>query len=281
VPLSGTPKRIRPSLDAVELDAPRAFARWLNEHRRPLGEILEHGTWLDREDVDALMQLSIPGVDELMGILEIDRLAHPSQPSRAYDLIVVDTAPTGHTLRLLSAPETVAAVAEVLGVPAFGAQGGDRGAFVSGPWGALVSVSPELFLERHGRSVRSAPIKGTIPLKLLKWARKAGGAAGRLGPEVKKASDVLTPGDVVTAVQSQNIQAALGRIGAAPSPQFQAAILDPAPRIDPPLDYNNPNGLVPYGNLAANGLSAEAPMYQTIFNYYNNARNFASPTPRA
>ena len=39
----------------------------------------------------------------------------------------------------------------------------DRGAFVSGPWGALVSVSPELFLERHGRSVRSAPIKGTRP----------------------------------------------------------------------------------------------------------------------
>ncbi|MGC2614377.1 MAG: carboxypeptidase regulatory-like domain-containing protein [Terracidiphilus sp.] len=61
----------------------------------------------------------------------------------------------------------------------------------------------------------------------------------------------------------------------APSPQFQAAILGPS-RTDPPLDYNNPNGLVPYGNLAANGLSAEAPMYQSIFNYYNNARNFTS-----
>ena len=119
VTLSGTPRRITPSLDAVELDAPRAFARWLKEHRRPLGEILEHGTWLDREDVDALLELSIPGVDELMGILEIDRLAdqplRASRPLRPYDLIVVDTAPTGHTLRLLSAPEAVAAVAEVLG----------------------------------------------------------------------------------------------------------------------------------------------------------------------
>ena len=112
VTLAATPKRIRPGLDAAELDAPRAFARWLKEHRRPLGEILEHGTWLDREDVDALLDLSIPGVDELMGILERDRLAGAS---RSYDLIVVDTAPTGHTLRLLSAPETVAAVAEVLG----------------------------------------------------------------------------------------------------------------------------------------------------------------------
>jgi arsenite-transporting ATPase len=134
VTLAATPKRIRPGLDAAELDAPRAFARWLKEHRRPLGEILEHGTWLDREDVDALLDLSIPGVDELMGILEIDRLANQerkgrktrkdrsekaslraSRALRSYDLIVVDTAPTGHTLRLLAAPETVAAVAEVLG----------------------------------------------------------------------------------------------------------------------------------------------------------------------
>ena len=112
VALSGSPRRIARSLEAAELDAPRAFARWLKEHRRPLGEILEHGTWLDREDVDALLDLSIPGVDELMGIIEIDRFASRS----SYDLIVVDTAPTGHTLRLLSAPETVAAVADVLGV---------------------------------------------------------------------------------------------------------------------------------------------------------------------
>jgi arsenite/tail-anchored protein-transporting ATPase len=128
--LVATPRRLRPSLDAVELNAPRAFARWLRDHRRPLGEILEHGTWLDREDVDALLGLSIPGVDELMGILEIDRLAsgerqtrkgrqedrslRASRASRSYDVIIVDTAPTGHTLRLLSAPETVAAVADVL-----------------------------------------------------------------------------------------------------------------------------------------------------------------------
>ena len=39
----------------------------------------------------------------------------------------------------------------------------DRAAYLSGPWGALVSLSPELFLERRGRTVRSAPIKGTRP----------------------------------------------------------------------------------------------------------------------
>ncbi|HEY0699161.1 MAG TPA: aminodeoxychorismate synthase component I, partial [Micromonospora sp.] len=34
-------------------------------------------------------------------------------------------------------------------------------AYLSGPWGALASFSPELFLRRHGRRVRSSPIKGT------------------------------------------------------------------------------------------------------------------------
>src|ERR1700739_2042998 len=71
----------------------------------------------------------------------------------------------------------------------------------------------------------------------------------------------------------------------APSPNYQAAILGPS-RIDPSLyttDSTGKNviladamGLVPYGNLAYNGLSAEAPMYQNIFNYYNKARNFSA-----
>jgi para-aminobenzoate synthetase/4-amino-4-deoxychorismate lyase len=39
----------------------------------------------------------------------------------------------------------------------------ERAAFMSGPWGAVASLSPELFLERRGREVRSAPIKGTRP----------------------------------------------------------------------------------------------------------------------
>ncbi|KAA0919202.1 aminodeoxychorismate synthase component I [Dietzia sp. ANT_WB102] len=39
-----------------------------------------------------------------------------------------------------------------------------RAAFLAGPWGAVVSLSPETYLTRQGRDVRSAPIKGTLPL---------------------------------------------------------------------------------------------------------------------
>ncbi len=38
-----------------------------------------------------------------------------------------------------------------------------RAALVSGAWGAVASLSPELFLARHGLQVRTSPIKGTLP----------------------------------------------------------------------------------------------------------------------
>jgi para-aminobenzoate synthetase component I len=39
-----------------------------------------------------------------------------------------------------------------------------RAAYVAGPWGAVASLSPELFLRRRGDVVMSSPIKGTLPL---------------------------------------------------------------------------------------------------------------------
>jgi para-aminobenzoate synthetase component I len=38
-----------------------------------------------------------------------------------------------------------------------------RAAYVAGPWGAVASLSPELFLCRRGDVVTSSPIKGTLP----------------------------------------------------------------------------------------------------------------------
>jgi para-aminobenzoate synthetase component I len=39
-----------------------------------------------------------------------------------------------------------------------------RAAYVAGDWGAVASLSPELFLSRRGDLVTSSPIKGTLPL---------------------------------------------------------------------------------------------------------------------
>lgn len=59
----------------------------------------------------------------------------------------------------------------------------------------------------------------------------------------------------------------------APSPAFQRAILGPAGSAS--------KTLAPNGNLADNGNSAEAPLYQKIFSFYNNAPGAKSATPDA
>ena len=38
-----------------------------------------------------------------------------------------------------------------------------RAAYLAGPWGAVVSLSPETYLSRRGHDVHSCPIKGTLP----------------------------------------------------------------------------------------------------------------------
>ncbi|BBY31647.1 aminodeoxychorismate synthase component I [Mycolicibacterium sediminis] len=64
---------------------------------------------------------------------------------------------TRFTGTLTGAPVDVFADAVARTAPA-------RAAFVSGDWGAVASLSPELFLSRRGEDVTSSPIKGTLPL---------------------------------------------------------------------------------------------------------------------
>jgi para-aminobenzoate synthetase component 1 len=48
-----------------------------------------------------------------------------------------------------------------------------RAAYVAGAWGAVASLSPELFLRRRGTLVASSPIKGTLPLDAWPSALRA------------------------------------------------------------------------------------------------------------
>jgi arsenite/tail-anchored protein-transporting ATPase len=103
------PVRAVARLHAVELDAAAAFQRWVASRRDLLETIALRGTWLDRDDVSRLLTLSLPGIDEIAALLEIADFGHDTD----YDLIVVDTAPTGHLLRMLSMPAVLRSVARV------------------------------------------------------------------------------------------------------------------------------------------------------------------------
>ena len=111
--LGAAPRRVSTrggTLEAVELDADRALARWLARRRPMLRTIAERGTYLDDEDLEQLLRLSFPGVDELMALVELARLADRGR----WELVVVDTAPTGHALRMLDMPRTLRRIASVL-----------------------------------------------------------------------------------------------------------------------------------------------------------------------
>jgi arsenite-transporting ATPase len=111
--LGSRPTRVvtrRGLLDAAELAAGRALKRWMASRKASLHAVVAHGTYLDDDDIESLLDLSLPGVDELMGLWELTRLA----AGRTYDEVIVDTAPTGHTLRLLGMPSTLRQIASVL-----------------------------------------------------------------------------------------------------------------------------------------------------------------------
>lgn len=92
-PVPGTSK-----LYALEIDALQYLEQFKQDYGDILKEIANRGTYFDREDINDFFSLSLPGLDELMGIMALmDHLE-----SREYDVIVLDTAPTGHTIRLLS-----------------------------------------------------------------------------------------------------------------------------------------------------------------------------------
>src|SRR5688572_26891057 len=83
-------------LTLEEFDA-RAFADQLFARIQPaFVTLIERGTYLDETDASGFLDLSVPGIDEVMAALRLVELHHSKTPR-----IVVDTAPTGHTMRLL------------------------------------------------------------------------------------------------------------------------------------------------------------------------------------
>jgi arsenite-transporting ATPase len=99
-PVPGAPEGLR----ARELDAGKAFARWRERYGNRVDEAA--GAFApDGGGVQDLLDLTPPGVDELIAVSSLLDAVFGDGQEPAYDLVVVDTAPTGHALRLLEMPE--------------------------------------------------------------------------------------------------------------------------------------------------------------------------------
>src|SRR5262245_312878 len=105
-PFAADEREILPGLYGLEVDANLEARRYIDNAKAGIARMFSPAV---AKEAGRQIELasSMPGVEEValferIGDLIIDRFD-------AYDLLVFDTAPTGHTLRLLRMPELVAA----------------------------------------------------------------------------------------------------------------------------------------------------------------------------
>ncbi len=89
------------NLSALEISAEKALSKFKIEYEDEIKRLFDTSTYLDKEDIDSILALPIPGIDEVMGFKTIVDLIEEGK----FDKYIVDTAPTGHALRLLTLPE--------------------------------------------------------------------------------------------------------------------------------------------------------------------------------
>ena len=89
------------NLSVLEVNAQKALSQFKVKYEAQIKKIFDTSTYLDQEDIDSIFALPIPGIDEVMGFKTIVDLIEEAK----FDKYIVDTAPTGHALRLLTLPE--------------------------------------------------------------------------------------------------------------------------------------------------------------------------------
>jgi len=92
-----------------EIDAEELLKKYKAENGAIIKKMAERGTYFNKEDIENFLVMSMPGLDEVMAIIKIANILN----SREYDVIILDTAPTGHTTVFLSLPEKMLKWVEV------------------------------------------------------------------------------------------------------------------------------------------------------------------------
>ena len=108
ISIQSTPTSVIDRIDVQEINAEADFDKVRNDYRAELESFLEKALpnldiTFDREEMEHLLDLAPPGLDEIMALTTImDHL-----DSCIYDMIVIDAAPSWHLLRLLELPNLI------------------------------------------------------------------------------------------------------------------------------------------------------------------------------
>ncbi len=109
--IGSKPVRLAAGLDGLEIDPAETVKQHIDEISNSLHRLMPINL---RSEVDKHMKLSrdAPGMQEAAMLERIAEVAE--QGCKEYDLIVFDTAPSGHTARLMALPEMMSAWTEGL-----------------------------------------------------------------------------------------------------------------------------------------------------------------------
>lgn len=99
--------RVGENLSAVEINATGAMQHFKERYGEALVKALSGILPVDDAMLDDIPDEAIPGLDELFAMERVMNL----MAEDTYDYVVWDTAPTGHTLRLLALPGSMASYA--------------------------------------------------------------------------------------------------------------------------------------------------------------------------
>jgi len=103
IKIGDTPTRITNTLDAIEIDTDQLMGEFKGTNQGVIRELLTKTINLNEKEEEHAMDLTIPAIDEFMCLVKLSEFID----NNTYRTICVDTAPTGHTLRLLGAPNVV------------------------------------------------------------------------------------------------------------------------------------------------------------------------------
>ncbi len=103
IKIGDTPTQITDTLDAIEVNTDQLMNEFKGKHKNAIQSLLTKAASLDEKEAGHAIELAIPGIDEFLSLVRLSTFIEQDM----YKTIVVDTAPTGHTLRLLSIPTAV------------------------------------------------------------------------------------------------------------------------------------------------------------------------------
>lgn len=94
-----------PNLEVLEIEPALLLEDFKKKHEKEINGIIQRAGFYGQINIKEFLSFSLPGMEEMMIFLYIaDKYKYTWYQPQEADVIVLDTAPTGHTLRLLEMP---------------------------------------------------------------------------------------------------------------------------------------------------------------------------------